>query len=191
MNILIVTAHPSSKGFTHRIANIYRKGAEESGKNVEVIDLYAPENRQDFLEFEDVRNWPDDPVRTKMQEKITWADEIVIVHPLWWFDAPAILKNWVDMNFTSGFAYRYTKDSKFLPRQLLKGKIARIFITADGPSWFYSVCKPFKTSWNLGRLGFCGLKLISFRLLSFKRKRTPEYLEKWLEGVYEMSKKKY
>jgi NAD(P)H dehydrogenase (quinone) len=44
-----------------------------------------------------------------MQEKILWADEIVLVFPIWWGDMPAIMKNWMDCNFMSGFAFKYEK----------------------------------------------------------------------------------
>jgi putative NADPH-quinone reductase len=40
MNILIITAHPSSQGFTHKIANTYSQAATEKGHTVEIIDLY-------------------------------------------------------------------------------------------------------------------------------------------------------
>ncbi len=39
MNKLIITAHPSSHGFTHRIAGRYIKGSEKAGDDVELIDL--------------------------------------------------------------------------------------------------------------------------------------------------------
>ncbi len=78
----------------------------------------------------------DDPLREKHQEQITRADEICFFFPLWWFDCPAILKNWFDVNYTSGFAYKY-RSGKAIPEKLLKGKSVRIFVTAGGPSWLY------------------------------------------------------
>ena len=39
-HVLIITAHPSSKGFTHKIAESFKTGAEASGKTVEILDLY-------------------------------------------------------------------------------------------------------------------------------------------------------
>ncbi len=40
-----------------------------------------------------------------------------------------ILKNWFDVNMSSGFAYRYRKNS-MIPHQYLRGKTARFFVTA-------------------------------------------------------------
>lgn len=189
MNILIVTAHPSSAGFTHKIASAYEAGAKKAGKTVEVLNLYSAEHTQDFLTFEYVSELKnEDPKRKVMQEKILSADEIVLIHPLWWFDAPAILKNWFDQNFTSGFAYRFRK-GKLTPEKLLKGKTARVFITADGPSWFYFFVPTARINWKIGRLGFCGIKTKTFRIFASKRKKTEKELEKWLQYVFQLAQK--
>lgn len=190
MNILIVTAHPSSQGFTHRIAETYKKTAEKKGARVEILDLYKTSLQQEFLAFENPRELSNpEPTRVQMQKKISWADEIILIHPLWWFESPAILKNWFDQNFTSGFAYKYTEKTKLMPLPLLKGKIARIFITADGPTWFYWIMRPFKANWKLGRLGFCGIQTKTFRLFTEKRTKSKKQLEKWLTEVEEIAAK--
>lgn len=71
-----------------------------------------------------------------MQEQISRADQLVFIYPIWWYDAPAILKNWFDVNMSSGFAYRYRKNS-MIPHQYLRGKTARFFVTAGAPSWLW------------------------------------------------------
>jgi len=109
-------------------------------------------------------------VREKIQEKILWADELVFFFPLWWGDMPAILKNFFDCNFTVGFAYKF--EGKLLPRKLLSGKIARVFITADGSKLFqYLLCFPLKKILQYVVLGFCGVKVSSFLLFDRMMKR--------------------
>jgi len=49
-----------------------------------VIDLYDKTLVQSFLSFEDKKILNDDINRKKMQEKITWADELVFIFPIWW-----------------------------------------------------------------------------------------------------------
>ncbi|MEK8171985.1 NAD(P)H-dependent oxidoreductase [Streptomyces sp. M19] len=39
------------------------------------------------------------------QDKLRWADTIVLQFPMWWFGVPAILKGWFDRVFVKGFAY--------------------------------------------------------------------------------------
>ncbi|MFI0481284.1 NAD(P)H-dependent oxidoreductase [Actinomadura sp. 9N215] len=42
------------------------------------------------------------------QDKIAWADALVVQFPLWWFGMPAILKGWFDRVFVQGFAFGVT-----------------------------------------------------------------------------------
>lgn len=171
-------AHPSSKGFSRNIAERYANAF--SGES-EILDLYDPEWQQPFLTFEDMSKYPADDVREKIQEKIQLASEIVFIFPLWWGYMPAILKNFIDQNFTAGFAFQY-KNGR--PVGLLSEKTARIFITCDGPKWIYRLLlSPFFTLLKIITLRFCGIRTTSARLYDQKRKRNPEELEKWLRDA--------
>lgn len=188
MKKLIITAHPSSRGFAHKLAKEYERSAQESGFETEIIDLYNCPWCQDFLRFEYVRQLPSDVNREILQEKIIEADELSFFFPLWWWDAPAILKNFFDCNFISGFAYSYSSN---LPVGLLKPRTARIFITCDGPSIFYRLLgNPFKTIWIKGRLNFCGVKVKTYLLFDRMRSRTQEEKKSWLQKVYSLGKEK-
>jgi putative NADPH-quinone reductase len=57
MNILIVTAHPSSTGITHSIASTYAEAKRVKGHAVEVVNLYAKEYRLDLLNFENIKEF--------------------------------------------------------------------------------------------------------------------------------------
>ncbi|OZM74625.1 NADPH:quinone reductase [Amycolatopsis antarctica] len=39
------------------------------------------------------------------QDKLVWADTVVVQFPLWWYAMPAILKGWFDRVFVQGFAF--------------------------------------------------------------------------------------
>jgi len=177
-NIIIITAHPSSEGYSHKVAKAYKEGAEKSGHEVEVMDLYKTALTQPFLSFEDRLKWPDDNARTPLHEKLGKADEWIFCFPVWWGDAPAIMKNFLDMNLTSGFAF-----SKGKP--LLKGKTARVFATHDGPKIFYILTNSPRFVWKFVRLGYAGIKLKSFTLLSKKDRAK----EKTLEMIRRMGEK--
>jgi putative NADPH-quinone reductase len=109
---LVITAHPSTKGFTHRIAEAYARGVRQAGGEVEILDLYTTDLKQDFLRFELVREIAPDPVRTTIQAKITAADELVFIHPLWWLGPPAIMKNFLDQNISARFAFQYVQGKR-------------------------------------------------------------------------------
>lgn len=159
MHKLIVTAHPNPVSFTNRIAWEIKNLSEKRWDTVEILDLYTTELKQDFLSFEDPRKIGGDSVTKALQEKIMNADELVFVFPIWWGDAPAILKNFIDCNFHSWFAFRYENGR---PIGLLKGKSARIIATSWGPSFFYKMFLHIQLLWNLNRIGFCGMKQKTF-----------------------------
>jgi NAD(P)H dehydrogenase (quinone) len=160
MKKLIISANPSTKGFTHAIVNKMKELSEKNGDSVEVLDLYQTELRQDFLRYEEKREMAKDEVTKKIQSKITEADELVFVFPIWWGDAPAIMKNFIDCNFSAGYAFKYTPEGKSVG--LLTGKSARIIATSGSPSYFYKVFLHIQFGWNMNRIGFCGIKQKSF-----------------------------
>lgn len=159
MNKLIITANPSTKWFTHAIANKFKELSVNNWDNVEILDLYKTNLKQEFLTFEDLNEkWIDETTK-KLQEKITWADELVFVFPIWWWDMPAIMKNFYDSNFTAWFAFKY---ENWKPVWLLKWKTARIIATSWAPSFFYKIILHIQFFWNMNRIWFCWLKQKSF-----------------------------
>lgn len=191
MNILIVTAHPSTQGFTHKIADSYKKGAEEAGHAVEVWDLYRSELNNDYFRFEDVKDLPQDRDREVVQEKIRNTQEVVFIFPIWWMGAPAILKNFMDKNFTAKFAFRYKYFPvlKGIPVGLLTDKQARVFVTCDGSRFIYKfVLTPFKTAWKYFILGIFGFRVRSFIIFDRMRWSGEKKREKRLHKAYELGK---
>lgn len=184
-NRLIITAHPASYGFAHKIAERYKVKAEDLGDKVYVMDLYSEQYRQDYLEFENVKDIKPTEKVLLIQEKITWADEIILVFPIWWAQVPAILKNFLDRNLTSGFAFKYTKDGL---QKMLMGKEARIFATADGPWWVYKLMDWFYTfMWRYIIFGYCGVNVKSVDIFpTMFKKRTDRKREKILKKVEKM-----
>lgn len=188
MRSLIITAHPSSKGFTHRIAAAYKRGKEENGHEVEILDLYKTDLKQGFLTYEEKSDMArPDPVRDAMQAKITAADDIVFVHPMWWVSMPAILKNFLDVNFAAHYAFKYVNGK---PVGLLKGKTGSVFITCDAPKLLYMfIAMPFETIWRLAIIRYCGLKGKAFKVFYKKMFSTPKQDDAFLDMVYKIAKK--
>lgn len=189
---LIVTAHPSSLWFTHKIAENYKKSIEGNGWNAEILDLYKKENTQDFLRFENVKtDFPQDELTNKMHERISQADEIVLVAPIWWGQVPAIMKNFIDSNFGAWFAFKYSKGWKVIG--LLKGKTARVFLTCDAP-WFIYKFFPFANRltgyFGMYVFGFCGMKVSWVHIFDHMHKKSDEISRnKMLTQVSNLAKK--
>jgi len=187
MKTLIFTANPSKKSFTHAIA----KSFAENTKDTEVIDLYDEKYTQDFLRYEDIKDIPDDPKRTLLQNKMKKAENYVFIHPIFWGSPPAIMKNFIDQNFLAGFAYKFRKGSS-MPVKLLTDKKAYIFTTSDSPSIIYRtifrIPRSFWANKMLGVLPFCGIKIKHFTNFGKMRKSSLEIREKWLSKVAKIAK---
>jgi NAD(P)H dehydrogenase (quinone) len=135
-----------------------------------------------YLKFEEKTDMATpNPVREKLQAKVTQATELVFVHPMWWMAPPAIMKNFLDNIINAHFAFVY-KDGK--PIGLLKGKKGHVFITSDGPMWvYYLVALPFRVIWNVFILRFCGVSPVTFKVFDQKFKKTPAEQDLFLEKV--------
>ena len=186
MNILIVTAHPSKNSHTQKIADTYKHTKKSKGHIVKVIDLYSTEYQIPFLAFESIREVVPTKEVLEMREMVTWANEIVVVHPIWWSFTPAIIKNWADHIFWTGYAYKYKKDGSV--EKLLKGKTAKVFATAGGIGWIYKLpLTPLKTFWKTAIFGFVGIKVVDFKVCDklniLKEEKLDKHFAKFLEKI--------
>lgn len=134
--IAIIVGHPdpAPTRLARVLAEAYRQGAEAAGHEVRVIDvaqLDFPMLRSQ-QEFESAPQ-ADDILRA--QADIGWAEHLALFYPLWFGDAPAYVKGFLEQTFRPGFAIRYRPSG--LPEGLLKGKSARIVVTMNMPAWVY------------------------------------------------------
>ncbi len=188
MNILIVTAHPSSTGHTHVIANTYAEKKRSKGHKVEIVNLYAKEYHIEPLHYENLREHKPSPVQKKFHAQLQWAHEIVVVHPIWWGTPPSVMKSWTELAFWPGVAYKYTGPGKWL--RLLEGKSAKIFATSGGPSWYYKLpFFPLKPFWMISLFGFCGVDVTDVQICGNLDMLTGEKKEKHFENFLKKIKK--
>ena len=134
-NILIIVANPKKESLSFAIANRYKELSSQNDKNVEILDLYKDKYQQPFFTYDD------DPYKIEVtkemkyyQDKISKADEIVIVFHYWWGSMPAILKNFFDWNLSMGFAAKFVNGR---PKGLLTNKSVKIFTTTGTPYFLY------------------------------------------------------
>jgi NAD(P)H dehydrogenase (quinone) len=192
MNILIVKAHPSTLGHTHRIAQTYADVKIAKKHDVKILDLFAEENKLDYMRFEKIRERPIDPVQKKFQDQLIWADEIVVVHPVWWGTPPSILKTWTEQAFWPGIAYKYSPEGKVM--KLLKGKTAKVFATSGGPGWINEwFFMPLWSFWNISIFWFSGVEVTDFKVCGnldkYRGERADAIFEKFLLRVKKSAEK--
>ncbi len=165
MKTLIIVANPNTDSFSFGIANKYKELALLKHHQVKMIDLYRDNNQQPFHYFINTEKEEVTKEMKYFQEKILWADELVFVFPVWWGSMPAILKNFFDWNFNSGFAFKYVNSR---PKGLLTNKTVKVFTTAGTPTLIYTLSgakRRLKNTFKKQIFEFCGMKLVEFNLL--------------------------
>lgn len=164
MNVLIVYAHPNPESFNKSILDVIHAEFDQRGDSVRITDLYLEEFNpvldEQQLALQNQGKVPDDIA--KQQEDINWADTVVIIYPLWWFDRPAILKGWFDRVFTNGFAFSLENGEI---QGLLSGKRAIVVVTAGGTKEdFGKNADQLTRNTTEGTLAFCGITNIVDRV---------------------------
>ena len=107
MNILIILGHPDPKSFNHALAAGVYDALQSDGHRVILHDLYE----ESFDPLLPAKEIPEGailpPDIQKHCEELRAADGIVIIHPNWWGQPPAMLKGWIDRVIRPGVAYRF------------------------------------------------------------------------------------
>ena len=154
MNVLIVYAHPEPLSLTGSLKNFAVERLTQAGHQVQVSDLYAMKWKA-ALDADDSLEGPAtarfDPSLdsqrafangmqsadiAREQQKLRWADAVLLQFPLWWFSMPAILKGWVERVYAYGFAYGVvsipTPIGVTVTARDAGGKRAMLIVTAGG-----------------------------------------------------------
>lgn len=179
MKILIIYAHPDSEGHCSSILSEVKRHLDEKKADYEVIDLYNIKYDPILTEKElyGTKDKELSDVNKEMQKKVSEAEKLIFIYPVWLNSMPAILKGFFDRVFTSGFAFRYTPVIPALirahiirypfvirfdygvPVPLLKGKKAAVFLTTGAPKIaFFITGRRFKKLIKKDILGFSGIK---------------------------------
>ncbi|TDT42165.1 NAD(P)H dehydrogenase (quinone) [Streptomyces sp. BK208] len=160
MKTLIVHAHPEPHSLNGSLKDIAVSTLEAAGHEVRVSDLYAMDWKA-AVDAADYGEHATHPLRVvpssgraheagaltpdvaAEQEKLLWADTVVLQFPLWWYSMPAILKGWVDRVFTHRFAYGVgvhdeTRYGERYGEGTLRGRRAILSVTVGGPEAHYT-----------------------------------------------------
>lgn len=156
--ILVLLGNPDKDSYSGSIAGAYTTQAEKSGYSVERINIgdlrFDPVLHKGYKEIQEL-----EPDLKTVQEKILWADHLVIVYPNWWCTMPAILKGMFDRMWLPGFAFNFDKKTKKLIKRL-KGKTAHVIVIAGTHSPFITWFKfgDYTNEIQHGILGFAGVR---------------------------------
>jgi putative NADPH-quinone reductase len=187
MVVSVILAHPNPKSFNHAIAHTAVDELRQLDHEVRFHDLYG-EKFEPRLPFDELKE--DITLQNDLErhcKEITEADGIVVVHPNWWGQPPAILKGWIDRVLRHGIAYRLIDDNRGenLIEGLLKADVAVVFNTADTPEERERMVfgDPLETLWKNCVLGPCGVEDVHRETFRVVVKSSDEQRHIWLGVV--------
>lgn len=187
MKISVILAHPDKKSFNHAIAATAVDTLQKNGHEVVFHDLYA-EEFDPLLTAEEIPRDAALPFEVEKHcHEISAADGVVIVHPNWWGQPPAILKGWVDRVIRPGVAYEFLENDQGegVPCGLLKVKSAVVLNTSNTETEREKNIfgDPLETIWKNCIFGLCGVKSFHRRMFNIVVVSSEEQRKGWLGEV--------
>jgi putative NADPH-quinone reductase len=112
------------------------------------------------------------------------CEGLLIVHPDWWGQSPAILKGWIDRVLRQGIAYELEGEDggRKTWRGLMGGKKALVFVTSDSEEPGRG--ELLRRLWVEATLGPCGFE-VEIKLLGSLRSSTAGERAAWLREAVE------
>ena len=162
MKILVILGHPRKGSFNHAIAETAVRALRAHGHEVIYHDLYEEGFDPILTHGEIAKNAELDSIIKEHCDEISEADGIVIIHPNWWGQPPAILKGWTDRVFRPGIAYEFLEgdSGEGVPVGLLKAETALVFNTSNTPESREQTVfgDPLQRLWKDCIFDLCGVK---------------------------------
>lgn len=184
---LMIVANPSSDSFSHAMANAAGDALRTRDYRLMSHDLYAER-------FDPVQPTGEAANRTSSNELVEQhcrdladARLILVFHPNWWGQPPAILKGWIDRVFRPGVAYEYPTGVGYEgePVGLLRAASALIFNTSNTPKdrETSEFGDPLEILWKRCVFGLCGVATFERRVFGPIASSTCKQRQSWLAEV--------
>lgn len=187
MKVSVILGHPSEVSFNHAIADIVVHTLMENGHQVCFHDLYK-ENFNPMLPSKEIpKDATLDADINAHCDEISNANGIIIIHPNWWGQPPAILKGWIDRVIRPGVAYEFLEgdSGEGIPIGLLKAEIALVFNTSNTLEARENEVfgDPLEALWKTCIFEFCGIKNFYRKMYRVIVTSSFEQRESWLKDV--------
>ncbi|MEZ4224714.1 MAG: NAD(P)H-dependent oxidoreductase [Polyangiaceae bacterium] len=189
MNVAIVFNHPYEGSYCNAMLQAATRGLLRAGHQVDLIHL-DQDGFNPVMTAADLRAFrakePVDPQVIAYRDRLSRADHLVFIFPIWWELMPALTKGFIDKVVFPGVAYDYTNPQNTRMRPLwsrLKG--VTVMTTMNTPGWLYSLLfgNAIKKALLLGtfwKTGYRNLKWLSFNRV----KEVPKMKrEQWLQQI--------
>ena len=190
MNILVILAHPNPQSFNHAIAEAASGALNSAGHQTLFHDLC----REGFPPDLPVEEMSEDGIVPPLIEQhcreLRESDGIIVIHPNWWGQPPAILKGWIDRVIRPGVAYKFQENDsgEGIPTGLLRAHTALVFNTSNTPPKREKTVfgDPLETIWKNCIFDLCGVKVFYRRMFCVVVTSTLEQRKQWLKEAQEV-----
>ena len=187
--IFILLGHPDSDSLSGKLASAYETGALEAGHQVRRMNAgdmkFDPILHHGYKVIQ-----PLEPDLKTFQENVKWCDHFVIAYPNWWSAMPALLKGLFDRAWIPGFAYNFYKDGRLGWVKRLKGRTARIIMTANThPVMTWLFFGEFSNELARATLAFSGITPVRIKVFSPSEKASPARVGWWIRRVKNLGRR--
>jgi putative NADPH-quinone reductase len=186
---MLLLAHPNERSLNHAIAAEAARAVGEAGGELHFHDLYAEGFDAVMSKEEMLRKFSFDGVVQGYAAELKRAGLLIIVHPDWWGQPPAILKGWLDRVLRPGVAYDF-RGAEFLEKErvpLLTGMRALVFATSDAAPPAGS--SPLERTWGEHVFDFCGIDPYEITIFYEVRRASRRTRKRWLQSVAETTRR--
>jgi len=157
----------------------------EAGHDVVFHDLYA-ESFDPLIATGEIPESGNVPALVQTHcDELCSADGIVIVHPNWWGQPPAILKGWIDRVFRPGLTYRFEEgdSGEGVPVGLLRARAAVVLNTSNTEETREQTAfgDPLDAIWRRCIFDLCGVRSFHRRIFTAVVTSTREERIIWIE----------
>lgn len=189
MKVSVILGHPDKGSFNHAIAEMTIRTLQGNGYDVFFHDLYEEKFNPILPHEESPKGASLDPVIRKHCNEISEAEGIIIIHPNWWGQPPAILKGWIDRVIRAGVAYEFTEadSGEGIPVGLLKARTALVLNTSNTPREreLKVFSDPLEAIWKNCIFDLCGVKNFYRKMYGVIVTSTLGQRKLWLKDVQE------
>ncbi|MGQ9921323.1 MAG: NAD(P)H-dependent oxidoreductase [Desulfobacca sp.] len=186
MQILVILAHPNPASFNAAIAQTVVQTLTADGHEVRFHDLYQEGFDPVLPQAEMSKEAVLPPLVAQHLADLIEAEGIVIVHPSWWGQPPAILKGWLDRMLRLDVAYHLPGPTgSASPQGLLRATAAVLFTTSNTPPLreieLYG--DPLQNIWENCIFRVCGVPQFFRKNFAVIATSTPAQRQLWLAEV--------
>jgi NAD(P)H dehydrogenase (quinone) len=193
MNISLILAHPDPASFNHALAQTLLAQLESAGHQVNYHDLCKEHFPPELPAAEISKNALLPDLIQRHCDEIQVAGGIIIIHPNWWGQPPAVLKGWTDRVIRPGVAYQFVVDDKGegTPVGLLRAKSALVLNTSNTSQEreIRVFGDPLETIWKNCVFGLCGITDFHRQVFRVVVTSTLRERQKWLAEASNLTEK--